>query len=59
MIEINVEIYETTTGKRPFEEWLKDMREPHTRAKILTRIDRLKMGNFGDCKSRGVFQRLV
>ena len=23
----------------------------HTRAKILTRIDRLKLGNFGDCKS--------
>ena len=51
MIEIDVEIYETTSGKRPCEEWCKDMREMHTRAKILTRIDRLKMGNFGDCKT--------
>ena len=51
MIEIDVEIYETSNGKRPFEEWIKDIREVHTRAKILTRIDRLKMGNFGDCKT--------
>lgn len=51
MIEIDIEIYETITGKRPFEEWLKDLREICTRAKILTRIDRLKTGNFGDCKT--------
>jgi len=29
------------------------LKEIHTRAKILTRIDRLKLGNFGDCKSVG------
>jgi putative addiction module killer protein len=51
MIEIQIEVYETLNGKRPFEEWVKDIRELHTRAKILTRIDRLKLGNFGDCKS--------
>jgi putative addiction module killer protein len=51
MIEIDIEIYETSNGKRPFEEWIKDIREAHTRAKILTRIDRLRMGNFGDCKT--------
>lgn len=44
MLEIDVEIYETSNGKRPFEEWIKDIREVHTRAKILTRIDRLKWG---------------
>ncbi len=27
------------------------MKEVHTRAKILTRLDRLKLGNFGDCKT--------
>lgn len=48
---IDIEIYETANGKRPFEAWIKDIREIHTRAKILTRIDRLKLGNFGDCKS--------
>lgn len=51
MIEIDIEIYENPNGKRPFEEWIKDIKEVHTRAKILTRIDRLKMGNFGDCKT--------
>ncbi len=25
----------------------------HTRSKILIRLDRLKLGNFGDCKSIG------
>ena len=51
MIEIVIEIYETINGKRPFEEWITGIRELHTRAKILTRIDRLKTGNFGDCKT--------
>ena len=46
---IEIEIYETPTGKRPFEIWIKGIKEIHTRAKILTRLDRLKLGNFGDC----------
>ncbi len=36
---------------KPLEEWIKDIREVHTRAKILTCIDRLKVGTFGDCKT--------
>ena len=50
-MEIDIEIYETPNGKRPFEAWIKDVREIHTRSKILTRLDRLKLGNFGDCKT--------
>ena len=50
-MEIEIEIYETTNGKRPFGIWFEDIREMHTRAKILTRLDRLKLGNFGDCKT--------
>jgi putative component of toxin-antitoxin plasmid stabilization module len=46
--EIVIEIYETATGKQPFEIWIKDLKEIHTQAKILTR---LKLGNFGDCKT--------
>jgi putative component of toxin-antitoxin plasmid stabilization module len=49
MEEIDIEIYETVTGKRPFEVWIKGLKEIHTRAKILNRLDRLKLGNFGDC----------
>lgn len=41
-MEIEIEIYETPSGKRPFEIWFEDIREILTRAKILTRLDRLK-----------------
>ncbi|KAF3361886.1 hypothetical protein PHSC3_001568 [Chlamydiales bacterium STE3] len=27
------------------------MKEQHTRAQVLMRLDRLKLGNFGDCKT--------
>lgn len=52
-MEIEIEIYETSSGKRPFEAWFEDIREILTRAKVLTRLDRLKLGNFGDCKAIG------
>lgn len=52
-MEIEIEIYQTFSGKRPFESWFEDIREILTRAKILTRLDRLKLGNFGDCKAIG------
>lgn len=51
MTELDIEIYETSNGKHPFQDWIKGLKETHTRAQILTRIDRLKMGNFGDCKT--------
>ena len=44
MEEIEIELYETATGRRPFEIWIKEIKEIHTRAKILTRLDRLKLG---------------
>ena len=49
-MEIEIEVYETASGRRPFEKWLKSLKEIHTRAKIRMRLDRLRMGNFGDCK---------
>lgn len=52
-MEIKIEIFETDLGQCPFDAWFNNLREMHTRAKILTRIDRLKLGNFGDCKSLG------
>lgn len=51
MEEIEIEVYETTTGKRPFEVWLEGLKEIHTKARISMRLDRLKLGNFGDCKT--------
>lgn len=52
-MEIEIELYKTQTGQCPFDVWFDSLRELHTRAKILTRLDRLKLGNFGDCKGLG------
>ena len=50
-MEIEIEIYKTSSGKYPFDAWFENLREIRTRAKILIRLDRLKLGNFGDCKT--------
>ena len=42
--------YVTRGGKDVIGEWLADMSDMRTRAKIAARIDRLSAGNFGDCK---------
>ena len=52
-MEIRLKIYQLISGKCPFNDWVEGIVELHTRAKILTRLDRLKLGNFGDCKSLG------
>ncbi|HRJ42045.1 MAG: type II toxin-antitoxin system RelE/ParE family toxin [Caldilineaceae bacterium] len=47
-----------SNGKAPFEEWLLSLRDKPTQARILRRIDRLRLGNFGDARtvSEGVFE---
>lgn len=42
-------IYKTNTGKEPFIEWLLDL-DQTTRATITSRLKRVSLGNFGDCK---------
>ena len=51
MIEISE--YLTPDGKAPFSEWLKSLRDRQARARILTRLNRVRLGNFGDCKTLG------
>lgn len=43
----------TRNGRDVFEEWLSTLSDVRTQAKIAVRIDRLALGNFGDCKSLG------
>ena len=45
--------YITSSGKEPFEEWLQSLRDRKARALIRSRINRLRMGNFGDAKALG------
>jgi putative addiction module killer protein len=48
-----VQIYITKNGKAPFEEWMRSLRGKQTKARILARIDRVRLGNLGDCESVG------
>jgi putative addiction module killer protein len=39
--------------QQPFQEWIDGLKDREGRAKITARIDRLSLGNFGDCKGLG------
>lgn len=46
-------IYVALGNQCPFEQWFESVRDPRTRAVIRTRIDRLALGLFGDCRPVG------
>ena len=48
-----VEVYVDLHGRAPFSEWLEGLRDRSARARIRVRIDRLRLGNLGDCKPVG------
>ena len=53
-----LEAYRTPKGREPFTEWFESIPDPKTHDRIHSRLDYLKLGNFGDCKSvgEGVFE---
>jgi putative addiction module killer protein len=55
-----IEEYVSSTGERPFAQWLKGLRDIHAKKKILARLRRAGFGNLGDWKSlenaKGVFE---
>ena len=48
-----IRTYVTPQRTLPFEEWILRIKDKRSRARILQRIDRLMLGNFGDCHSVG------
>ena len=46
--ERELEVYFTAEGRAPFTDWLDSLRDIRGRAKIRTRLDRVRLGNFGD-----------
>lgn len=50
--------YRTSNGRVPFREWLLSLRDTNARAVIRARMDRLKLGNFGDYRvvGEGIFE---
>jgi putative addiction module killer protein len=51
--EIQIETYETKDGRCPFDEWYEALKDKKAKARIRARINRLRFGNFGDCRSVG------
>lgn len=45
--------YLTESGRSPFREWLHSLRDPQTRARIRIRLNRVRLGNLGDCRPVG------
>ncbi len=54
----DIAVYTAANGKAPFSDWLNGLRDMPGRAIIRTRVNRLRLGNFGDCKpvGSGVFE---
>lgn len=52
------ELYQTATGKSPFEIWLEDLKDKKARHVIRARLDRLAYGLAGQCEpvGQGVFE---
>jgi putative addiction module killer protein len=50
---LEIRRYLTASGKDIFGAWMSALRDNRTKAKIAARIDRLSLGNFGDCKALG------
>lgn len=49
-MEYEIKIYSTENGNEPFREWLDSLKDFDTQALIFQRLQRIKLGNFGDCK---------
>ena len=48
-----IEVYVTRDGKEPFTAWLQGLRDAKARALVRVRMDRVSLGNFGDCRPVG------
>jgi putative addiction module killer protein len=42
--------YITEDGENPFHKWINSLKDPSARARIRVRLNRVRLGNFGDCR---------
>lgn len=52
-VRIEILEYVNEDGKNVFHEWLRSLKDRAARARIRVRLNRIRLGNFGDCKSVG------
>ena len=45
--------YQTLDGRKPFREWLDDLRDNRAKVRIEKRLDRVELGNLGDYRFVG------
>ena len=50
---IEVFRYQYESGKEPFTDWLRSLRDKQVQARMRVRLRRLEAGNFGDCHGVG------
>jgi putative addiction module killer protein len=53
MDQIEVRIFAQESGREPYTEWFKRLKDKRAQARIDVRIARVRTGNFGDSKSVG------
>ena len=51
--EYSLRHYVAAHGKRPFAEWLCSLSDRNAAARVQIRLERLRLGNFGDVRSLG------
>lgn len=60
-IPVELRIYQTAGGRHPFTDWLENLKDRIGAAAVMSRLNRLRAGNFGDAKAlgNGVFELRV
>ncbi len=50
---MDIRKYQREDGKVPFDIWFDELKDKRARTKVLVRIKRVELGNFGDARSLG------
>jgi putative addiction module killer protein len=51
---VEIREYVTEEGRIPFREWLDNLKDREARARVRVRLNRIRLGNFGDVKPVGI-----
>jgi putative addiction module killer protein len=46
-------VYSTPDGRKPFQEWIDSLNDYDAQARVLVRLERVRLGSLGDWKSVG------
>ena len=46
-------VYEQDQGQRPYDKWFDSLRDKRMQSRIIARLDQVRAGDLGDCKSVG------